>query len=48
VTILVGNNAIVDSDIKHSLKEAIGYYDFRFERINLSSEMENNTGSKKV
>jgi exodeoxyribonuclease VII large subunit len=40
VTIVVGKNAIVDSDIKHSLKEAIGFYDFRFERINLSSEME--------
>jgi len=31
VTILVGKNAIVDSDIKHSLKEAIGFYDFKFE-----------------
>jgi len=40
VTIVVGKNAIVDGDIKHSLKEAIGFYDFRFERINLSSEME--------
>jgi len=40
VTIVVGKTAIIDSDIKHSLKEAIGFYDFRFERINLSSEME--------
>ena len=40
VTILIGKTAIIDSDIKHSLKEAIGFYDFRFEQINLSSEME--------
>jgi exodeoxyribonuclease VII large subunit len=40
VTILVGKTAIIDSDIKHSLREAIGFYDFRFERINLSLESE--------
>jgi hypothetical protein len=40
VTIVVGKNAIIDSDIKHSVKEATGFYDFRLERINLSSEME--------
>jgi exodeoxyribonuclease VII large subunit len=40
VTILVGKTAIIDSDIKHQLKEAIGFYDFRFVRINLSFESE--------
>src|SRR6476620_9967613 len=38
VTILVGKTAIIDSDIKHQLKEAIGLYDFRFVRINVSYE----------
>ena len=36
----MGKTAIIDSDIKHSLREAIAFYDFRFERINLSSESE--------
>jgi len=40
VTILVGKTAIIDSDIKHQLKEAIGFYDFKFERVNLSFETE--------
>src|SRR6266542_2905283 len=40
VTILVGKTAIIDSDIKHQLKEAIGFYNFKFERINLSFEAE--------
>src|SRR6266498_4387034 len=40
VTILIGKTAIIDSDIKHQLKEAIGFYDFKFERINLSFETE--------
>lgn len=40
VAILVGRNAIIDSDIKHQLKEAIGLYEFQFVRINLSSESE--------
>src|SRR5262249_33728802 len=39
-TIIVGKNAIIDSDIKHQLKEAIGFYDFKFIKINLSSEDE--------
>ncbi len=37
VCILVGKNAIIDSDIKHQLKEAIGLYEFQFIKINLSS-----------
>jgi hypothetical protein len=40
VTILIGKTAIIDSDIKHALEEAIGFYDLRFLRINLSSENE--------
>lgn len=40
VTILIGKTAIIDSDIKHQFKEAIGLYDFRFVRINLSYESE--------
>jgi exodeoxyribonuclease VII large subunit len=40
VTILIGKTAIIDSDIKQQLKEAIGLYDFRFIRINLSYESE--------
>jgi len=30
ITMLIGKTAIIDSDIKHQLKEAIGLYDFRF------------------
>ena len=40
VTIIIGKNAIIDSDIKHQLKEALAFYDFRFIRINLNSEVE--------
>lgn len=38
VIIIIGNNAIIDNDIKHQLEEAIGFYKFRFERISLASE----------
>ena len=38
VVIIIGNNAIIDNDIKHQLEEAIGFYKFRFERISLASE----------
>lgn len=38
VTILIGKTAIIDSDIKHQLKEAIGRYDFKFVRINIGYE----------
>jgi exodeoxyribonuclease VII large subunit len=40
VIVLFGKNAIVDTDIKHQLKEAIGYYKFHFIKINLSSVRE--------
>jgi len=38
IIILIGKTGIIDSDIKHQLEEAISFYDFRFERINLTSE----------
>jgi exodeoxyribonuclease VII large subunit len=40
IVILIGKTGIIDSDIKHQLEEAISFYDFRFERINLTSEKE--------
>jgi exodeoxyribonuclease VII large subunit len=40
INILFGKNAIIDSDIKHQLKEAIGYYKMHFLKINLGSEKE--------
>ncbi len=40
IIILIGKTGIIDSDIKHQLEEAISFYDFRFERINLTSEKE--------
>ncbi len=38
VVIIIGNNAIIDNDIKHQLEEAIAFYKFHFERISLISE----------
>jgi exodeoxyribonuclease VII large subunit len=40
VVILFGKNAIIDTDIKHQLQEAVGYYKIYFLKINLSSERE--------
>jgi exodeoxyribonuclease VII large subunit len=40
VNILIGKAGIIDSDIKHQLREAIGFYKFYFIRINLGSEKE--------
>jgi exonuclease VII large subunit len=40
VNILIGKGGIIDSDIKHQLKESINFYKFNFIRINLSSEKE--------
>jgi len=40
ITILIGRSGIIDSDIKHQLQEAIGFYTFNFVRINLSSEQD--------
>jgi len=38
IVMLVGKTGIIDSDIKHQLREAIAEYDIHFEKINLSSE----------
>ena len=38
IIIVIGNNAIIDNDIKHQLEEAIGFYKFQFERVSLISE----------
>ena len=40
VKIITGRNAIVDSDIKHQLKEAVAFFDFKFLRTNVNSEKE--------
>jgi hypothetical protein len=40
IRILIGKNAIIDSDISHALEEAIGFYGISYERINLSAEAE--------
>ncbi len=40
ILILIGKTGIIDHDIRHQLEAAISYYDFRFERINLTSEKE--------
>ena len=38
ISVVIGKNAIIDSDIKHQLRESIGFYQIEFLRINLSSE----------
>ena len=38
VCIIIGKAGIIDSDIKHQLQEAIGFYKFNFVRINLTSD----------
>jgi len=38
IGIIIGRSGIIDNDIKHQLRESIGYYDITFHRINLSSE----------
>ena len=40
INILIGKGGIIDEDIKHQLREAIGFYKLFFTRINLSSERE--------
>jgi exodeoxyribonuclease VII large subunit len=40
VTILIGQSAIIDQDIKHQLKEAVATFQVRFVRINLASVAE--------
>lgn len=40
IAVLVGRNSIIEHDIKHALKDAIGFYDILFDQINLSNEFE--------
>ena len=40
IGIIIGKTGIIDNDIKHQLRESIGFYDISFYRINLSSEEE--------
>lgn len=38
IGIIIGKSGIIDNDIKHQLRESIGFYNISFHRINLSSE----------
>jgi len=40
IGVIIGKTGIIDNDIKHQLRESIGFYDISFHRINLSSEEE--------
>jgi len=40
IGIIIGKSGIIDNDIKHQLRESIGFYDLDFHRVNLSSEQE--------
>ena len=40
IVIIVGKTGIIDSDIKHQIRESIGEYEITFVKINLSSENE--------
>jgi exodeoxyribonuclease VII large subunit len=40
VGVIIGNAGIIDNDIKHQLRESIGFYDLSFHRVNLNSEQE--------
>lgn len=40
IGIIIGKTGIIDNDIKHQLRESIGFYDLSFHRVNLSSERE--------
>lgn len=40
IGVIVGKTAIIDSDIKHQLRESIAFYELEFHRINLSAEQE--------
>jgi len=40
INIIIGKSAIIQEDIKHQLKEAIGYYKIYFRPINLTSTKE--------
>lgn len=40
IAVIIGKTGIIDSDIKHQLRESIAFYDLRFQRISLNSETE--------
>jgi exodeoxyribonuclease VII large subunit len=40
IGVIIGKTGIIDSDIKHQLRESIAFYDLTFHRISLSSEAE--------
>jgi exodeoxyribonuclease VII large subunit len=40
VTIIIGRTGIIDSDIKHQLRDALAFFDFNFVRVSLSNEGE--------
>src|SRR5699024_4845159 len=40
IAVIIGKSGIIDSDIKHQLKESIAFYDLQFRRISLSVENE--------
>jgi exodeoxyribonuclease VII large subunit len=40
IGVIMGRTGIIDNDIKHQLRESIGFYDLSFHKINLSSEPE--------
>jgi hypothetical protein len=40
IGIVIGKTGIIDNDIKHQLRESIGFYNLDFHRISLSSENE--------
>ena len=40
IGIIIGKTGIIDNDIKHQLRESIGFYNLDFHRISLSSENE--------
>jgi exodeoxyribonuclease VII large subunit len=40
IGVIIGKAGIIDSDIKHQLRESIGFYNLSFHRISLSSETE--------
>lgn len=40
IEVIMGKSGIIDSDITHQMKDATGFYDLRFNRVNLSNEYE--------
>jgi exodeoxyribonuclease VII large subunit len=40
IGVIIGKGGIIDNDIKHQLRESIGFYDLSFHRVSLGSETE--------